>query len=101
MSDAFVVRAHDLHLELQVTSAGGTYPVDTSPAFFRALHHWLPLTHVVNGLRGTITGDLGVQVHLAVAYLGGVIALSPLVSTWGAVRRRVWTMQRLHPAVTI
>ena len=88
-------------LMLQLTSAGGTYPVDTSPAFFRAIHDWLPLTHVVNGLRGTITGDLGGQVHLAVAYLGGVIALSLLVSTWGAVRRRVWTMQRLHPAVKI
>ncbi|SDB95681.1 putative membrane protein [Raineyella antarctica] len=88
-------------LMLQLTSAGGTYPADTSPAFFRAIHPWLPMTHVVNGLRGTITGDLGPQVHLAVAYLGGVIALSLLVSTWGAMRRRVWTMQRLHPAVTV
>ncbi|WOP19372.1 YhgE/Pip domain-containing protein [Raineyella sp. LH-20] len=88
-------------LMLQLTSAGGTYPALTSPPFFQAIHPWLPMTHVVDGLREAITGDLGLQFHTAVAYLVVVIALSLAASTWSAVRRRVWTVQRLHPEVTI
>lgn len=88
-------------LMLQLTSAGGTYPALTSPPFFQAIHPWLPMTHVVNGLREAITGDLGMQFHAAVAYLVVVIALSLAASTWSAARRRVWTIQRLHPEVTI
>lgn len=88
-------------LMLQLTSAGGTYPAITSPPFFQAIHPWLPMTHVVNGLREAITGDLGMQFHAAVAYLVVVIALSLLTSTWSAKRRRVWTIQRLHPEVSI
>ncbi|WP_194793272.1 YhgE/Pip family protein [Raineyella fluvialis] len=88
-------------LMLQLTSAGGTYPALTTPSFFQAIHGWLPMTHVVNGLREAITGDLGVQFHAAVAYLVVVIALSLVASTWSAMRRRVWTVQRLHPEVSI
>lgn len=36
---------------LQLTSAGGTYPVQTSPGFFGAIHPYLPMTYVVDGLR--------------------------------------------------
>lgn len=88
-------------LMLQLTSAGGTYPAITSPPFFQAISPWLPMTHVVQGLREAITGDLGMQFHTAVAYLVVVIALSLLASTWAAARRRVWTIQRLHPEVSI
>ena len=45
---------------LQLTSAGGTYPVQTSPGFFAAIHPFLPMSYVVDGLRRLITGgDLG------------------------------------------
>lgn len=43
-------------LMLQLTSAGGTYPVQTSPGFFGAIHPYLPMTYVVEGLRRLITG---------------------------------------------
>ncbi|MEE3920066.1 hypothetical protein V2I01_22965 [Micromonospora sp. BRA006-A] len=42
-------------LMLQLTSSGGTYPVQTSPGFFQAIHPWLPMTYVVDGLRHTST----------------------------------------------
>src|SRR5262249_29378514 len=38
-------------LMLQLTSSGGTYPVQTSPAFFQAIHGWLPMTYVIAALR--------------------------------------------------
>ena len=43
-------------LMLQITSASGTYPVETTPAFFQAIHHVLPMTYAVGGLRSLITG---------------------------------------------
>ncbi|GAB3955873.1 hypothetical protein GCM10027614_66470 [Micromonospora vulcania] len=43
-------------LMLQLTSSGGTYPVQTSPGFFQAIHPWLPMSYVVAGLRHTING---------------------------------------------
>ena len=42
-------------LMLQLTSAGGTYPVQTSPGFFNALHPFLPMSYVVEALRRLIT----------------------------------------------
>ena len=36
-------------LMLQLTSSGGTYPVQTSPGFFNAIHPFLPMTYVVDG----------------------------------------------------
>ena len=43
-------------LMLQLTSAGGTYPVQTSPGFFNAIHPFLPMSYVVEALRRLITG---------------------------------------------
>lgn len=38
-------------LMLQLTSAGGTYPVQTSPRFFNAIHPFLPMSYVVAALQ--------------------------------------------------
>lgn len=88
-------------LMLQLTSAGGTYPVSTTPRFFQVLHPWLPLTHVVDGMRAAITGDGGQTVWLALGYLAVVLIGSLLLSTLVARRQRTWTLVRLHPAVSL
>jgi len=41
---------------LQVGASGGTYHIETAPAFLRAVHPWLPLTHSLEGLRSLIAG---------------------------------------------
>ena len=46
-------------LMLQITSASGTYPVQTTPAFFQVLHPLLPMTYAVQGLRDLVTGYAG------------------------------------------
>ncbi|HBF83928.1 MAG TPA: hypothetical protein DD420_29590, partial [Streptomyces sp.] len=69
-------------LMLQLTSAGGTYPVQTSPGFFGAIHPYLPMTYVVDGLRRLITGGgLGPVWQGCVvlsAFTAGALALTAL-----------------------
>ncbi|MFJ4780877.1 YhgE/Pip family protein [Streptomyces sp. NPDC088762] len=88
-------------LMLQLTSAGGTYPVQTSPGFFNWIHPYLPMSYVVEGLRRLITGgDLApVWQGCAVltAFTVGALALSALA----ARGKQVWTMDRLHPELSL
>ncbi|MFC0715073.1 YhgE/Pip family protein [Cellulomonas biazotea] len=88
-------------LVLQLASAGGTYPVETSPAFFRALHPLLPMSYGVDGLRALLTGNPDARLWTAVAYLVTVLVGSLAVTSWRAGRMRTWTLSRLHPALTI
>ncbi|MEY9963713.1 putative membrane protein [Streptacidiphilus sp. MAP12-16] len=88
-------------LMLQLTSAGGTYPVETSPGFFGAIHPYLPMSYVVAGLRRLVSGgDLtAVWTGSAVllAFTVGALALTTLT----AHRRQLWTVGRLHPELTL
>ena len=88
-------------LMLQITSASGTYPVETTPAFFQAIHHVLPMTYAVGGLRSLITGTPDARLWTAVAYLVGLAVASLAVTAWKAGRLRTWTVARLHPALSI
>ncbi|KOT77753.1 membrane protein [Streptomyces rimosus subsp. pseudoverticillatus] len=88
-------------LMLQLTSAGGTYPVQTSPGFFGAIHPFLPMSYVVDGLRRLITGgDLGIvwqgSIVLA-AFTVGALALTSLT----ARSRQVVRMKDLHPELSL
>jgi putative membrane protein len=88
-------------LMLQLTSAGGTYPVQTSPGFFNAIHPFLPMSYVVEALRRLITGGGLTPVwHACVvllAFTAGALALTAVA----ARRRQVWTLDRLHPELTL
>lgn len=88
-------------LMLQLTSAGGTYPVQTSPGFFSAIHPYLPMSYVVEALRRLITGGGPGPVWHAcvvlVAFTAGALALTAL----SARRRQVWTVDRLHPELSL
>ncbi|MFI7017648.1 YhgE/Pip family protein [Streptomyces sp. NPDC050164] len=88
-------------LMLQLTSAGGTYPVQTSPGFFNAIHPFLPMSYVVEALRRLITGGgLEPVWHACVvltAFTAGALALTAVA----ARRRQVWTLDRLHPELSL
>ncbi|MET8101838.1 YhgE/Pip domain-containing protein [Streptomyces sp. NPDC005236] len=88
-------------LMLQLTSAGGTYPVQTSPGFFNAIHPYLPMSYIVEALRRLITGGGLEPVRTACAVLTaftvGALALTALT----ARRRQVWTLDRLHPELSL
>ncbi|WP_369237891.1 YhgE/Pip family protein [Streptomyces sp. R21] len=88
-------------LMLQLTSAGGTYPVQTSPGFFNAIHPFLPMSYVVAALRRLITGGgLGPvwqACAVLLAFTAGALALTAL----SAHRKQVWTLDRLHPELSL
>ncbi|MFE7284750.1 YhgE/Pip family protein [Streptomyces noursei] len=88
-------------LMLQLTSAGGTYPVQTSPGFFGAIHPYLPMSYIVEGLRRLITGG-----DLAPVWQGGAVLLAftlgALALTSLAARgRQVVRMKDLHPELSL
>ncbi|WP_374970009.1 YhgE/Pip family protein [Terrabacter sp. BE26] len=86
---------------VQLVSAGGTFPWQTLPGPLRAIHHVVPMSHAVDGLRrllygadlGPVTGSLGVLT----AYLLGALA----VSTVAARRSRMWTPRRIKPELAL
>ncbi|KPC64956.1 YhgE/Pip domain-containing protein [Streptomyces chattanoogensis] len=88
-------------LMLQLTSAGGTYPVQTSPGFFAAIHPFLPMSYVVDGLRRLITGgDVGIVWQgsaILAAFTLGALALTSLT----ARGRQVVRMKDLHPELSL
>ncbi|MFD9005702.1 YhgE/Pip family protein [Streptomyces sp. NPDC059582] len=88
-------------LMLQLTSAGGTYPVQTSPRFFNAIHPFLPMSYVVEALRRLITGGGLGPVWQACAVLTAFTAGALALTALSARRRQVWTLDRLHPELSL
>ncbi|HEY4614814.1 MAG TPA: YhgE/Pip family protein, partial [Citricoccus sp.] len=74
---------------LQLSAAGGTYPVQTAPAFFQAVHPWLPLTYAVESFRSLIAGGtigLGHGIVVMLVWMG--VALVMLAVAVGVKARR-------------
>ncbi|OKK19214.1 hypothetical protein AMK16_13785 [Streptomyces sp. CB00455] len=88
-------------LMLQLTSAGGTYPVQTSPGFFNAIHPYLPMSYVVQGLRRLITGGDLTPVWQGCAVLGAFTVGALALTALAARGKQVWTMDRLHPELSL
>ncbi|SMH43727.1 putative membrane protein [Rathayibacter oskolensis] len=84
-----------LLMVLQLSSAGGTYPVETAPAFFQAIHGVLPLTYTVEAFRSLIAGgSIGVANAVVVLSLWLLGALA--VTVLAAARRRRGLAPTLH-----
>lgn len=88
-------------LMLQLTSAGGTYPVQTSPGFFNAIHPFLPMSYVVESLRRLISGGGIGPVWQAVAVLTAFTVGALALTAVSARRKQVWTLDRLHPDLSL
>ncbi len=88
-------------LMLQLTSSGGTYPVQTSPAFFGAIHPYLPMSYVVDGLRHLIDGGRAGTVLTGCLVLAGFTAGAFALTTRAARRARVITPRVLHPELVL
>ncbi|KQY59500.1 hypothetical protein ASD11_08035 [Aeromicrobium sp. Root495] len=85
---------------LQLTAAGGTYPIETSPTFFGVLHGLLPMTYAVHGLRAaTAGGTQGLGTDVTALLIFGLLALFATVVA--AKRRQVVTITRLHPTLQV
>jgi putative membrane protein len=60
-------------LILQLTSSGGTFPLEMVPSFFQNLHNFLPMTYGVEGLRSIIAGGDDTKVLRDLTILGSIL----------------------------
>jgi putative membrane protein len=88
-------------LMLQLVSAGGMYPVETTSRPFQVLHRFDPMTYGVNGLRQLILGGIDARLWQAVIVLAIITAVSLAISSLSARRDRLWNLSRLIPAIKI
>jgi len=66
-----------LLLVAQITSAGGTYPVQTTPGLFQGLHAVMPIGYAAQGFRSLVSGgSLGVGPACGVLAIWLVAALA-------------------------
>lgn len=87
-------------VSLQLTSAGGTYPIETAPPFFNLMHDLLPMTYAVHGLRAALAGG-GDGVIRDFVVLAAFTALALMVTVLAARRRQTVTVARLHPTLQV
>ncbi|MDF1703227.1 MAG: YhgE/Pip domain-containing protein [Aeromicrobium sp.] len=85
---------------LQLTSAGGTYPIETAPGFFNFFHDLLPMTYVVDLFRAATAGG-GESVGRDFFALAVFTVLALAVTVVAAYRRQRVTMGRLHPELVV
>lgn len=88
-------------LIVQLTACGGLYPMETAPGPFRAIHPFLPMTYLVDGLRVTTSGGLAVHLYRDVIVLVSVLLAVVLLTTAVVQRQRTWTIGRLHPQIEL
>ena len=85
---------------LQLVSSGGTFPWETTPEALHVAHRWLPMGHVVTGLRHLMYGaDLSVLGPI-VAGLVGYTILGLVASTIAVRLHKTWTLKTLHPELS-
>lgn len=84
-------------LVLQLVSAGGTFPWETTPDPLHVAHNLLPMGHVITGLRHLMYGaTLEGMVPLVLALLG-YAAIGLAMSVLAVHRGKTWTLKTLHP----
>lgn len=88
-------------LVLQLTTAGGTFPWQTTPSPLHPLHVLLPLSYVVDALRHLLYGGTLSGVGTAVAVLSGYLAAGLALATLAGRRQRVWSGARLQPELVL
>lgn len=88
-------------LMLQLVSAGGLYPVETTATPFQTLHRYDPMAYGVNGLRQLILGGVDYRLWESVGLLVGVTLMGIVVSCLSARRNREWNIFRLIPPIKL
>ena len=88
-------------LMLQLVSAGGMYPVETTSKPFQVLHRFDPMTYGVNGLRQLILGGIDFRLWQAMIALVVIWAVALAISCLSARRNQLWNLTRLLPAIKI
>lgn len=86
-------------LMLQLVSAGGMYPVETTSRPFQVLHKYDPMTYGVNGLRQLILGGVDGRLWQAVITLLFILIGGLTITALSARRNQLWNLTRLLPSI--
>jgi putative membrane protein len=86
---------------VQLVTAGGTFPWQTIPQPLHWLHHVLPMSYAVDGLRQLMYGGLSGRVVSDVLVLAAFLVGALLLTAHGARRQRVWTPKRVRPEIVL
>lgn len=88
-------------LMLQLTSAAGTFPLETLPGFFRTISPFMPMTHAVAALRESVSGaDAVVMAHEA--WILALFGVAAFAGTAFSVRDvGSWSSKRLKPTIEL
>lgn len=86
-------------LMLQLVSAGGMYPVETTSRPFQILHKYDPMTYGVNGLRQLILGGIDGRLWQAVITLLFILLGGLLITSLSARRNQLRNLTRLLPSI--
>ncbi|WP_407316825.1 YhgE/Pip domain-containing protein [Isoptericola halotolerans] len=88
-------------LMVQLTSAGGVYPVPVTTLPFQYIHWIDPMTATVTGLRFMILGGSDYRLLVAIGTLVALTVVFIAISTLAARRNRQYNMDRLYPPVEV
>ena len=58
---------------LQLSGSAGTYPIELSDNFFKAIHNYMPFTYAVDGFRNGISTGLSIAPQIAVLLGIGIV----------------------------
>ncbi|MEO7752363.1 MAG: YhgE/Pip domain-containing protein [Terracoccus sp.] len=86
---------------VQLVSAGGTFPWQTLPAPLQAIHHVMPMSYAIDGLRRLLYGADLSPLRGDVVVLAAFLTVSLAVSAVAARRFRVWTPARIKPELSL
>ncbi|SDL02516.1 putative membrane protein [Nocardioides sp. YR527] len=86
---------------VQLVTAGGTFPWQTIPEPLHPLHHVLPMSYAVDGLRQLMYGGLSGRVVADALVLAAFLVGALLLTSHGARRQRVWTPKRVRPEIVL
>ena len=86
---------------LQLVSAGGTFPWQTLPEPLHPLHHVLPMSYAVDGIRRLMYGGSLSHVWLDLAVVGGYFVLAFVGATLAARKAATWSALRIKPELAL
>ena len=86
-------------LMINLVSAGGLYPPETTGRLFETIHPYVPMTYTVTGLRQLIIGGADGRLWQSVIVLVAMLVVSMAISAYAARRQQEWSMKRLHPPI--
>ena len=86
---------------LQLVTCGGTFPWQTIPAPLYFLHHVLPMSYALDGMRQLMYGGLSSRVADDVLALLLWLAVALFATSRAARKQRVWSLKRVKPELSI